>query len=259
MLIKLSLWAVLLNLMMVAVGYTIQKSREELIVSAAMSLKNVLEAAAKAFEADNSAYKVLLNFGASGNLIRQIHGGAPVDIIATASKADMDQIVQKGLAVPASRRDIAQNSLVLIVPTQSKLTFGTSGNPITILNDKSIKRIAIGNPMSAPVGKYAEEMLRHYGIYGDIKEKLIFCETVRQVLDYTAREEVDAGIVYSTDAALMPRTVRVVATASEDSHSPVVYSVAMVQMAANTKAAQAFIEFLASEKGRKIFISHGFK
>jgi molybdate transport system substrate-binding protein len=57
----------------------------------------------------------------------------------------------------------------------------------------------------------------------------------------------------------MPKAVRVVATAPEDSHSPVVYSVAMVQMSANTKAAQAFIEFLSSEKGRKIFTSYGFK
>ena len=64
-----------------------------------------------------------------------------------------------------------------------------------------VKRIAVGNPKTVPAGRYAEEALRHFHLWDGLKDKLIFAENVRQVLDYVARNEVDAGLGYSTDAA----------------------------------------------------------
>ncbi|MBF0516040.1 MAG: molybdate ABC transporter substrate-binding protein [Nitrospirae bacterium] len=255
---SLAIVSILLSLIMVSAGYTASDGKEELVVSAAISLKNVLESAGKAFDSGNAAHKITFNFGASGDLRRQIEGGAPVDIFISASKADMDIAVQKGLVDTASRADIARNSLVLIVPADSKLT-AAGAAPFAALIDQSVKKIAVGSPATVPAGAYAQEALVHYGVYDKIKDKLVFCENVRQVLDYTARGEVDAALVYSTDAAVMAKAVRVLATASEKAHAPVVYPAAALKTSGHSKAAQAFIDFLVSEKGRKIFISYGFK
>jgi molybdate transport system substrate-binding protein len=229
--------------------------QQELTVSAAISLKNAFEEIGKLYEVKHKGTKVNFNFGASGVLVRQIEGGAPVDVFASAAQKDMDEAEKKRLIVPDSRINFAGNSVVLIIPADSKLNIQTFHD----LGLNQVKKIAAGNPKTVPAGRYAEEIFVHFKLLTSIKEKLIYAEHVRQVLDYVARGEVDAGVVYSTDAMAMAKDIRIVATAPEESHSTVIYPAAVVSKTDKQGMANAFVTFLASEESRKILKQYGFK
>jgi molybdate transport system substrate-binding protein len=229
--------------------------QQELTVSAAISLKNAFEEIGKLFEAEHKGIKVNFNFGASGYLLQQIEGGAPVDVFAAAAQKDMDEAEKKRLIVSDSKINFAGNSIVLIIPADSKLIIKTFHD----LGLNQVKKIAVGNPKTVPAGRYAEEVFVHFKLLTAIKEKLIYAEHVRQVLDYVARGEVDAGVVYSTDAMVRAKDIRIVATAPEESHTPVIYPAAVVSKTDKQSLAKAFVTFLASEESSSILEQYGFK
>ncbi len=236
-------------------GICLAESQKEITVSAAISMKNAFEEIGRLYEAKNKGTKIVFNFGSSGALRRQIEGGAPIDVFASASQKDMDIIAEKGLIMKHTRVDIATNTVVLIVPAKSKKEIKSFED----LMSKNIKRIAIGNPKTVPAGRYAQEVLNYYKVAEAIKDRLIFAENVRQVLDYVARKEVDAGIVYLTDAMVRPKEVKIAAIAPEASHRPVVYPVAVVKGTKNEVLAKEFISFATSSEGKMILQKYGFK
>jgi len=238
-----------------AAGVAIAAEQQDITVSAAISLKNAFEEVGKLFESKHRGVKVSFNFGASGDLVRQIEGGAPVDIFASAAQKDMDEAEKKGLIMPNSRVNIAANSVVLVVPADSKIGIQSFQD----LRMNQVGKIAMGNPKTVPAGRYAEEVFLHFNLITAIKEKLIYAENVRQVLDYVARGEVDAGVVYSTDATVRAKDIKIVATAPEDSHRPVIYPVAVIKDTNKQSLSKAFVSLLISEEGRKILERHGFK
>ncbi len=231
------------------------ESAREITVSAAISLKNAFEEIGKLYEAKNKGTKVVFNFGASGDLIRQIEGGAPVDVFASAAQKDMDEMEKKGFILSGSRVNFAANRVTLVAPVNS-------GLPIKSFEDlrmDKIKKVAVGNPKTVPAGRYAEEVFLYYKILSDIKDKLVFAENVRQVLDYVARGEVDVGVVYLTDALVRSKEVKIVATAPEASHRPVKYSIAVVKGTKNEAQARDFISLIISWEGQEILKKYGFK
>ena len=122
-----------------------------------------------------------------------------------------------------------------------------------------VKRISIGNPSSVPAGMYAEQVLRYFKVWDDVKGKLIFGESVRQVLDYVARGEVDAGVVFATDAKMRANEVVLITQAPGESHSPISYPIAVVKGTKNDKIANDFVGFVLSEDGRRILQKYGFR
>jgi len=229
-------------------------STKEITVSAAISLKNAFEEIGTVYESQYGT-KCIFNFGGSGDLEKQIAGGAPVDVFASAAQKDMDELGKLGLIVNATRADFAANSIVLIVPAGAK----TSLTSFEGLGATEIKKIAIGNPKTVPAGRYAEEVFRFYKILPSIKDKLIYTENVRAALDYVARDEVDAGVVYTTDTATRSNEIKVIVTAPEASHKPVVYPIAVIKGTKSEKDAKAFISLVLSEEGKKILQKYGFK
>lgn len=231
-----------------------QAENKGIIVSAAISLKNAFEEIGKLYESRQGGAKVSFNFGASGDLMRQIEGGAPVDVFASAAQKDMNEAEKKGLIEPGTRKDFTANTVVLVVPAKEK-------NPIKSFSDLSageIKKIAVGNPKTVPAGRYAEEILQYYRIYDAIKDKLIFAENVRQVLDYVARGEVDAGVIYLSDAQFKATDVKVVAVAPSASHKPVIYPIAVIKGTKVPDLSKEFIAVVTSEEGQAIFRKYGF-
>ncbi|HLX84257.1 MAG TPA: molybdate ABC transporter substrate-binding protein [Terriglobales bacterium] len=225
---------------------------EEITVSAAISLKDALDEIAHLYSTEHPNAEVHFNLGGSGTLQRQIEQGAPVDIFISASPKEMDSLQSQGLLLPDTRKNLARNSVVLIVPAGS-----TSISGFQDLTKAVVKTVAVGEPQTVPAGKYAQEVLTHLGIYDQLKPKLVLAKDVRQVLTYVETENADAGIVYATDAKISKK-VTVVATAPEDSHSPVVYPAAVIKNSKNAAAAKAFLDFLASEKARTVFQKCGF-
>ncbi|MDD2806274.1 MAG: molybdate ABC transporter substrate-binding protein [Elusimicrobiales bacterium] len=242
-----------LVLLLAALPARASEARGEILVSAAVSLKDVLQYAAPIFEGENPGLKVDFNFGGSGQLKAQIQGGAPVDVFISASAADMDGLEAGELIVEGTRRDAARNRLVLV--KGKALKSGLKG--VAGLASPGISRIAIGNPATVPAGRYAAEALRKRGLYGAVEARLILAENVRQVLDYAARGEVDAGFVYLTDARVEPR-VEIAEVLPASDHAKIVYPCAVLKNAPNPAGAAKFTDFLLSKKGKSAFRRFGF-
>jgi molybdate transport system substrate-binding protein len=127
------------------------------------------------------------------------------------------------------------------------------------LRKAEVKKIVIGNPKSVPAGRYAEDVLKYLNLWEVVKEKLVFAEHVRQALDYVARNEVDAAMVYLTDAMIRPKEVRIVIKAPDKSHQPIVYPIAMVKGSRNQSLAREFITLVLSVEGKNLLNKYGFE
>ncbi len=240
-------------LLIIGIGVS-SAAAHEITISAAISLKNAFEEIGKIFTKGNPVVKVNFNFGASGDLARQIEAGAPVDIFASAASKDMDDIDRKGLLAANSRKDFARNTVVLIKPVHSPIGLSS----LKDLLRGEVKRIAVGNPKTVPAGRYAEEALRHFSLWEALKDKLVFGENVRQVLDYVARNEADAGLVYSTDAAVRGTDVKIVEKLPPDSHQPVIYPIGVIKGTKEEPSARTFVDSVISPEGQKILSQYGF-
>jgi molybdate transport system substrate-binding protein len=255
--IQASLAAILAALLAASVGFArlryTQESQQELTVSAAISLKDVLDKVAQLYRVERPDTAIHFNLEASGTLQRQIEQGAPVDVFISASEDQMNSLELKGLLLPGTRRDLVKNAVVLIVPK------GKTGiSSIQDLARPEVKVIAIGEPQTVPAGKYAQEVLTHFHLYDQLKPKFVLGKDVRQVLTYVITGNADAGIVYATDA-MTAREVTVVATASEDSHSPVIYPVAILKSSKEADEAKRFLDFLTGTKAKDVFEKYGFQ
>ncbi|MBD2305738.1 molybdate ABC transporter substrate-binding protein [Chroococcidiopsis sp. FACHB-1243] len=230
----------------------VAQANATLLVSAAASLQDALKEIQPFFQQAQPQLKVNYNFGASGALQQQIEQGAPADIFFSAATKQMNALQDKNLILPDSRRNLLTNRLVLIVPRRSDLNI----NNFEQLTDNKIKRIAVGEFRSVPVGQYAEELFKKLDILEQVKSKLVFGNNVRNVLSAVESSNADAGIVYTTDAK--SDKVRVVATASEELHSPIVYPIAVIGNSKNPDAAKEYIQFLTDKQARFIFEKDGF-
>ena len=224
-----------------------------LTISAAISMKDSLDEIQRDFTAANPSVTVACNYGASGTLQRQIEQGAPVDVYVSASPKQMDALETKGLLLSGTRKNLLRNEVVLIVPKNSSSHISSFQD----LARPDVKPIALGEPTTVPAGEYAKEVLTYLGIYGSVQPKAVLAKDVRQVLTYVETGEVDAGIVYSTDAASSSK-VKVVATAPEKSHAPAIYPVAVIKTSKNPASARAFEDFLLGAQARAIFQKYGF-
>jgi molybdate transport system substrate-binding protein len=225
---------------------------QELIVSAAASLTNAMKEVATAYEKAHPDTKIVCNFAASGVLLQQMAKGAPVDVFAAADQKTMNQAQEKKLIRPETRKNFVTNRLVLIVPLDSKLIL--SG--LKDLTKPEVKRVAVGNPTTVPAGRYAKQALVKAGLWDKLSPKFILAESVRQVLDYVRRGEVDTGFVYSTDATIAKGKVKVIQAVTE--HAPILYPLAVTASTGKQALAQSFADFVLSPAAQKIFKKYGF-
>ena len=119
-----------------------------------------------------------------------------------------------------------------------------------------MRQVAVGVPASVPVGRYTKAVLEKAGLWAQIEAKMIGAQSVRQVLDYVARGEVDAGFVYATDAALMPGKVRIAFTVPTE--QPVLYPIAVVAASGNAATAERFVAYVASPPAQTVLARYGF-
>ncbi len=225
---------------------------QELVVSAAASLTNAFQSIGQAFEKSKPGTKVTFNFAASGPLLSQIQQGAPVDVFASADQETMDRAAKANLLAEGSRADFARNTLVLIVPA----TAAKVPQKLADLGGENYKRVSTGTPSTVPVGRYTMASVQEAGLTAALEPKWIYGESVRQVLNYVARAEVDAGFVYRTDALVEKDKTRIALTVP--TATPVSYPIAQVGASKNAALGKAFIAFVRSDAGQKILEGFGF-
>ena len=226
---------------------------QTLTVSAAASLTDVMEEI-KGFYEEKTVHTLVMNYGSSGALQQQIEQGAPADVFISAAQRQMDVLQEEGLILAESRVDLLENKVVLIIPVAGDNKEITDFNSLTT---DSLKLLAIGEPESVPAGRYAKEVLSSLGIWKKLEEKCVLGKDVRQVLTYVETGNVDAGIVYMTDA-LTSEKVKIAATAPAGSHTPVTYPAAIVRGTSVLQVAEDFMAYLQSNEVAEIFERHGF-
>ncbi|SDG27702.1 molybdate ABC transporter substrate-binding protein [Desulfosporosinus hippei] len=232
---------------------TTQVEPVEIMVSAAASLQNSLTELQKDYAQKKPEVKLTFNFGSSGTLQQQIEQGAPADLFISAGKSQMDALGQKDLLVKESRIDLLGNDLVLVTGKEDK--------KVTSLEDLAkadVGKISIGTPESVPAGKYAQEALTSLKLWDQLTPKFVLAKDVTQVLNYVETGNVDAGLVYQSDAQGSDK-VKVVMALPESSHKPIVYPAAIISATKNQQAAEDFLNYLQSSDAQKVFTQYGFK
>ncbi|MBB6216906.1 molybdate transport system substrate-binding protein [Anaerosolibacter carboniphilus] len=221
-------------------------------VLAAASLQDSFTEIQKNFE-QATGIKLILNFAGSGTLQKQIEEGAPCDVFISAAPKQMDALVAKNLMDRGSSIDLLRNRLVLIVSEAYKDKIASASD----LADQDI-RVSIGDPEVVPAGQYAKDSLVYLNLWEGIQHKIVFAKDVRQVMAYVERGEVDAGIIYRSDAVHLKSSF-IKETFDEEWHNPIVYPAAMATDSKEKDAAARFLSFIQNEESIKIFEKNGFE
>jgi molybdate transport system substrate-binding protein len=224
----------------------------EVMVFAAASLTDSLKKIAPPYE-KLSGDKLLFNFAASSLLERQIEAGAPADVFFSADEAKMDALEKKGLIITETRRRVLSNTLVIVVAADSLLKLNSPADLAT----PGVKHIALADPKAVPAGIYAREFLEKKNLWLAVKNKVVPTENVRAALAAVASGNVEAGVVYKTDAAISNR-VRIACEVGSEEGPAISYPVAVIKDSKNPGAARKFAEYLRSSEGKKIFENYGF-
>lgn len=227
-------------------------SAATITVSAAASLKDVFQEIGLKFEQAHQGQRVDFNFGGSGSLLQQIRNGAPVDVFASADLKNMQDANDGGFLQHNRQTSFVKNELVLIVPAASTLKLESLND----LQNKAVKRLAIGNPSSVPAGRYTETALKKAGLDETLKNKTVYTQNVRQALEYVANANVEAGFVYGTDARILADKVKV--AFNVDLEKPVIYPIAVLKDSKEPVLARQFVDYVLSEESRVIFDKYGF-
>lgn len=241
---------------MIAVIWDVQPARAEqpatLTIAAANSLREALKDILPLFEAQHKDVNVRVVYGPSQTLREQIEQGAPVDVYLPSSVEEILVLEKKGLTVGTTKM-YGSSSLVLITGT-------TTPTPISSIQDlrKSIvRRIAIGDPKTSSVGRFAAEFLANSKLDQELRKRIIYGEHSGAVLNLVAKGEADVGLVYRTDAT-HNRKVRIIAETPAGSHQPVIYGLAAVWTVRELSTVREFEAFMVSAPVQALLQEHGF-
>jgi molybdate transport system substrate-binding protein len=222
----------------------------EVLVSAATSLTDVMQRIADAYQT-RTGTRIVMNFGASNTLARQIDAGAPVDLFISADVAQMDAV--RARVIAATRVDLLSNQLAIAVPEDRPRVIRSARD----LADPAIKRVALGDPAAVPAGVYARQYLQRAGVWALVERKVVPVGSVRLALAAVENGAADAAIVYRTDVAAA-RRARLAFVVPVADAPPIVYPAAVIRSAPHEQAATQLLAFLRGPQAADIFRGSGF-
>ncbi len=228
---------------------------DEATVFAAASLTNAMEELGKLYR-EKTGEAVRFSFAASSGLARQIEGGAPAAVFASADEPWMDYLAERNLIVTSTRISPIGNALVLIAPVDSAITAVDLQPGVQLPSLLGDGRLATGDPDHVPVGRYAQQALTALGVWAQVEPRIARTDSVRSALALVERGEAPLGIVYATDAAQTPK-VRVVGTFPASTHAPITYPMAVVT-AADGPSSRALFAFLTGDEAKAVYRKYGF-
>lgn len=217
-------------------------------LSVAASLKEVVNELSDSFTKTHPGVKFVKNYGASGQLAKQIENGAPSDIFIAANLEWMEYLKIRKLIDVVSTSTFTYNTLVFA---------GTPGKATSLQDLTKLERIAIGSPKSVPAGEYATEALKKAGLGNQLEKKLVMAKDVRECLLYAERGEVDGAFVYKTDA-LLAKKAKILFTVPQELYSRVTYPMALTASGAQNKGAAAFFTYLHGDEAKAVLVKYGF-
>ena len=225
-------------------------AQEPIRVFAAASLTDALAAALADFDMAHPSSRVVPQFGASSDLARQILAGAPADLFFSADQRQLDRVATEGLIQKGARANVLSNELVVVRHREEP---DTVDGPADL---DALDRIAIADPQVVPAGVYARLYLESKGLWVPLQGKVVPTLDVRGALAAVASGNVDAGIVYRTDAAIEDR-VKIVYTIPREEGPRILYSLAIIK-GHNRREVRALYEYLMSAAAGEVFTEFGF-
>ena len=226
----------------------------DVLVFAAASVKDALDAQVAGFRAAGGD-KVVVSYGASNALAKQLEAGAPADVFISADLDWMDHLEKKGLVQPGTRVDLLRNTLVLIAPSSSNASLRIAPG-FDLAHALGKDKLAMANPDSVPAGKYGRAALESLGVWSRVEKQVARAENVRAALVLVSRGEAPFGIVYVTDAKA-DRGVRIVDTFPAASHPSIVYPAALTT-SGKSPAGKKLLDYLQSPMARRVWAHYGF-
>ena len=239
-------------LMGVLAGCSSRADDSEILVFAAASLVDALTEIEREFEAQSDT-SVAFSFGGSQTLAQQIASGAPADLFIAAGEFPIEFLAEREL-LEQDTVNLLSNKLVVVIRSDGVRLDSME----QLVIKETVERVAIADPNLAPAGRYARESLTRLGLWDAIQDKLVIGVNVRATLAYVESGNVDAALVYQTDAAIAG-DVQVLDIVPPESHSAIVYPAAIIKRSERKANAREFLEFLRGQAARSIFIKHGFQ
>lgn len=241
--LKLLLW------LLAVATFPASASAGEINLSAAASLKEVINELADGYAGKNPAVRFRKSYGASGALARQVENGLPADIFISANLEWIDYLKNKKMLETGTLRTFTHNTLVFV---------GQGEKKVSAMQDLlKLNRIAVGSPKSVPAGEYAMEALKRAALDKPLSRKLVLAKDARDCLVYAERGEVDGAFVYRTDA-LQAKKVKILFTVPQQLYSSVTYPMALTLAGTRNGDAVAFYKYLQSEEAKAVLVKHGF-
>lgn len=228
-----------------------QRAPVELNVSAAATLKSVLTSVAPAFEKAKGV-KLVINYGASGVLVKQIEAGAPSDVFLSASPVQVNTLISEGIISADTTTTFAGNDLAILV---------AKGNPKGIHGPADLAKavkLTTGDPATAPHGTKAKEWLTGLGLWNKLMPKFVYTANAAQTDDFVARGEVDAGVGFASDAKGRA-DVEVAYIVPAAQIKPVKYVAAPIKATTQAELASQFVTYMLSPEVQSALVEAGFK
>jgi molybdate transport system substrate-binding protein len=248
---KIKRLAACLLMVWLAFGGTLLRAAE-INVYAAASLSDAMRQIGADYE-KSSGDKIVFNFGASSFLARQISEGAPADIFFSADEAKMDDLQKKGLILSETRKSRLSNQLVIVTASDGGVAVQSPAD----LAGPAVKRVALADPKAVPAGIYAKEYLQKLKLWESVEPKVVPTENVRAALAAVESGNVEAGIVYKTDAAISKK-VRIAYEVPVGEGPKISYPMAIIKDSHQPQAAAQFLKYLDSDAAGKVFETNGF-
>ena len=225
--------------------------KENIIIFSTTSLRNPLVKICNNYQAETKN-KIECIFDSSGRLRQRIQNDDYADLYISASINEINILKDIEHLHNDTITNLLSNKIVLVMPKDLNINI----NSFLDLTNDAIKKIAIGESMTSPIGRYTEDILNDFGIYNMITDKFILGKDVKEVIDLIKNDKIDCGIVYKTEAVLNDNDLKIVAEVED--YTDIIYSVAVLKNSSKEKIAREFIEYLCSEKSLNIFKEYGF-
>jgi molybdate transport system substrate-binding protein len=229
----------------------VKSDTPEIIVAAAANLTDAFEELGRDFTSQ-TGIRVVLSFGSTADLAKQIENGAPFDVFAAADTAHVEALERQGLLTPGTRRLYARGNLIVWVPSGSVLQISR----IEDLTRKEFERVAIAKPDIAPYGAAAVETLRALKIWEQVEPRVVYGMNVSQVRQFVSSGNAEAGFL--PRALIKPGDGHYLEV-SEDLHRPIDQALGVVKASLNQDAARRFTEFVLGEQGQNLLAKYGYK
>ena len=226
----------------------------EIKVAVASNFANTLKEIAVEFQKD-TGHQLAITPGATGKFYAQISNGAPFDVFLSADDETPRKLVQEGKAIAASQFTYAIGRLALWSPSPVLVDKNAD-----ILKTDKFKYIAIANAKVAPYGQAAVQTMQKLGVLTQIEPRVVQGESIAQTFQFVSTGNAQLGFV-ALSQILENGKIKIGSAwiVPEEMHEQLKQDAVVLQSCKQILVCQALMDYLKSEKVKKMMASYGYK